>query len=64
MKFPRGVQIIECDSIELIAKDIIYVKTFEDFIWLVNGTSTVFKMKEFYYSIGAEVAYVWISKKE
>lgn len=62
--FPRGVIIVECDEITFQGKDIIKVRLLKDFIYLLGGTTTIFKIgivkEAAYYLITDTVAYVWV----
>ena len=60
-KFLKGAVVIEVNSLDFMGKDIIAIKNFDDFTWLV-GSSVVFKLNNSYYSISDAVAYVWVEK--
>ncbi len=62
MKLPKGIVIIECHQIDLSDKDIIQLKTWEDFLWLVGTGPTIYKLKNVYYDISGQVAYIWKDK--
>ena len=64
-KVPVGVRIIGCVSIAFEGKDIITLKEWDDLIWLMGGSSSLFKLKNNIYFITGEVAYVYqLSDKE
>ncbi|KKK85204.1 hypothetical protein LCGC14_2775630 [marine sediment metagenome] len=62
MKLPKGIVIIECLSIEFSDKDIITLKTWQDFLWIVGAGPVIFKLKNVYYDISGQVAYIWKDK--
>ena len=62
-KIPKEVRIIETKSIELSDKDVIYIKDWKDFIWLISSVGTLFKLNSCYYILTSEVAYVHEDKK-
>lgn len=53
------IKVIEVESLELSGKDIVKIKIYEDFVYLCDGMSTVFKLSNSYYLIGDIVAYVY-----
>lgn len=59
LTLPRGLQIIKCKSISLVEKDIVVIEDWKDFLWLLGGGSTVFKLKKSLYSINGEVAFIF-----
>jgi hypothetical protein len=58
-KLPRGVQIIEVESMNLIEKDVIFVKNIDDFLFLLGDSMTVFRLNNLLYAMSAHVAYVY-----
>lgn len=59
LELPKGINIIETVSIEFVGKDIIRVKHWDDFMYLLGGVVTIFKLHNSYYIISNEVAYVY-----
>jgi len=58
-RLPRGVQIIEVESMSLVEKDIIFIRNFEDFKFLLGDSMTIFKLNNLLYAMTAHVAYVF-----
>jgi hypothetical protein len=58
-KLPRGVQLIEVESMNLIEKDVIFVKSIDDFLFLLGDSMTVFRLNNLLYGMSAHVAYVY-----
>lgn len=54
----KGTVVIPVHSIDLVGKDIIHIVDADDFAWLCANT-VVFVLKKSYYSISAEVAYIF-----
>ena len=62
MEIPKEVRVVECNSLELCPKDIIVIKEWKDFMWLQSGTGTLFKLKNSYYILTGDVAYIFNTK--
>ncbi len=58
-ELPRGVQVLECKSIEFAGKDIIIIEKWDDFMWLLGSALTIFKIKNCLYYVTSEVAYIY-----
>lgn len=58
-KLPRGVQLIEVESMNLLEKDIIFVKHFEDFKFLLGDSISVLKLNNLLYAMSSNVCYVY-----
>lgn len=54
----KKIRIIECHSLDFVGKDIISIKDWEDFIWMLGDMEFIYRLKESYYIITAEVAWV------
>jgi hypothetical protein len=63
-KLPRGVQIIEVESMNLIEKDVIFLKNIDDFLFLLGDSMTVFRLNDLLYAMSAHVAYVYDASSE
>ena len=59
MKIPRGVQVVECKSLEFPGKDIVVVKYWEDFVYVLGPVPVIYKLKNVYYNISDSVAFVY-----
>jgi hypothetical protein len=59
MKIPKEVRVIETKSIELSTKDIICIKNFDDFLWLLGTGICLFKLNQCYYILTNEVIYIY-----
>lgn len=59
---PEGVRIVECKDISLAQKDIIELKKWKDFLYLLGGSLTIFKLKNSYYLLSDVNVYFY--KKE
>jgi hypothetical protein len=57
-KLPRAVQIIEVESMNLIEKDVIFLKNIDDFFFLLGDSMTIFRLNNLLYAMSAHVAYV------
>lgn len=55
----KKIRIIECHSLDFVGKDIISIKDWEDFIWMLGDMEFIYRLKESYYIITAEVAWVY-----
>ena len=58
-RLKKKIRIIECDSIDLIGKDLIVIKDEKDFNWLLVNNAYVLKLKGTFYIIGNEVAWIY-----
>lgn len=55
----KKIRVIECESIDLVGKDLIVLKDEEDFNWLVQSNEYVLKLKDTFYIIGNEFAWIY-----
>lgn len=63
MKIPKGINVIECEDIKLSGhQDLVELNNWEDFIYLLSGYSTIFKLKRGYYILSSEVVYIYYEK--
>lgn len=60
MKLPNECRVVECGSIEISSKDIIYIKEEKDFCWLAHNYSTIFKSDKSYYLMSDSVVYIFV----
>ena len=56
-KLPKEVRLIEVESLEFAGKDIIRIKHWNDFLWLLGTGTVVYKLNHCYYIIASEVAW-------
>jgi len=59
IEFPKNTRIIDCLSLNFVSKDIIYLKSFEDFLYLMGTFATVYKLDKCYYNISSEVIFIY-----
>lgn len=59
---PDGCRIIECIEIKFNSQDIIELKMWKDFLWLLGGSLTIFKLGKGYYILNTEFVYVYYEK--
>ena len=57
-KLSKDIKVIECSNIDFKEKDVLYIKDWNDFRWLIGSDRVVYKLNKCYYLI-SEVA-VWI----
>ena len=55
----KKIKVIECESMDFVGKDIINIKKWEDFIWLIQDDKAIYKLKNCYYIISNEVAWLF-----
>lgn len=63
-EFPKGTKIVECESMEFAGKDIITIKEWDDFIYLMGTYPTIYKLKNSYYILSDGVAWVYMNGKK
>ena len=54
---PKGVQVIECKEIILPAKVTIEIAKWEDFIYILGGCVTIYKLGKRYYLLGDHIIF-------
>lgn len=59
----KNVTFLECESIDLTDKDIITLKNFRDFKEVMDVPTIILKLKDAYYLLSRDVAYIYIQKK-
>lgn len=64
LKLFRGVQVVECDNIELTNKDIIVLKEWKDFTYIAGTYSPIYKLKNTYYFLSPDVAFIYRDDKQ
>jgi len=62
LEFPRGTEIIVCNEITFAGKDIVSVKFFKDFLFLLGNGATIFNLSNKYYLVSDAVAYIYEDK--
>ena len=55
----KKIKVIECVSLDFVGKDIINLKDWEDFLWMLGDQEYVYMLKESYYIINSDVAFVY-----
>lgn len=63
MRIPKGVVVIDCKSIEFAGKDIVILRRWEDFVFMLSGTLVIYKLRNVYYNIAGEVAWLYEEDK-
>jgi len=58
-KLPRGVQIVEVESMSLVEKDVMFLKNFEDFKFLLGDSITVYRLNNLLYALSSSVTFVY-----
>ena len=56
---PRGVQIIEVESMSLVEKDVMFLKNFDDFKFLLGDSITVYRLNNLLYALSVNVTFVY-----
>lgn len=62
LEFPRGTEIIICNEITFAGKDIVSIRLFKDFLFMLGNGATVFNLSNKYYLISDAVAYIYEDK--
>lgn len=58
-KLNKPIRIIECISVELSEKDLIQLKNWDDFIWMMGGNEFIYKLQDTYYLLNGEIAHYY-----
>ena len=56
---PPGARVVECAQIDLVGKDVLVLKNWHDFLWILGGNLTIYKSQDCYYILSSDVIHVY-----